>query len=179
MAIKSSKNVYLYLALACFIAIIVIFIVDGYMGIYDTLDITIQEREREIEPGFWEDRWAKEHGYSTGGEWGEPVYFQYEIDNRQTSTYLTSVKISVWKSGMQISELLNEAISIAAFDKATVEWILQTDDLEKDGFDVGEYTVKIKHGEVERKIIVGFHYTDGDAYPPVYPRKEPPLPINE
>lgn len=53
MAIKR-KTAHTYLALAHFLGIIAIFIVDGYMGIYDTIYATSGEYERKIEPDFSE-----------------------------------------------------------------------------------------------------------------------------
>lgn len=171
MAIEG-KNLYLYLALVCFVGILAIFIADGYLGIYDTVYITSGEHEQKIEPDYWQRSWAKEHGYSMGAEWGEPIYFRYEIDNRSFSAYSTNVEASVWKSGEEIIELFDENISVATFEEVTVDWTLQAGELEKAEFGVGEYTVKIRHGEVERKIVVGFRY----PVEPVYPEKVPPPP---
>ena len=161
MAIKS-RNLYLYLALACFIGIIAIFIADGYLGIYDTVYITSGEHEQKIEPDYWQCPWAKEHGYDyygVGSEWGEPVYFRYEIDNRTFSTYSTNVEASVWKSGQKIIDLLDEDVSVASFEQVTVNWTLQTDELGLGSFEAGKkhsVSVKVKHGDVERKIVVDF-----------------------
>lgn len=163
---EGKRNLYLYLALACFVGILVIFIADGYLGVYDTLYITVQEREQEVEPDYWQRTWVKEQGYGVGAEWGEPVYFRYEIDNRSFSTYLTDVEASVWKSGEEIIKLLDENVSVAIFDKVTVDWALRAEELEEAGFGVGGYTVRIRHGEVERKIVLSYYY----------PQKVPPPP---
>ncbi|MCK4331282.1 MAG: hypothetical protein KAW81_01890 [Dehalococcoidia bacterium] len=171
MAIRG-RNLYLYLALACFVGIIAIFIADGYLGVYDTLYITVQEREREIEPDYWQQPRVDKYRYSIGAEWVEPVYFKYEIDSHCFSTYSTSVEASVWKSGEKIIELLNEDISIAAFDKVTVDWVLRAEALEEMGYGVGEYTIKIRRGEVEREIVLNYRY----PAEPVYPEKMPPPP---
>jgi len=167
MAIRG-RNLYLYLALACFVGIIAIFIADGYLGVYDTLYITVQEREREIEPDYWQ----QPRVYSIGAEWGELVSFKYEIDSHRFSTYSTNVEASVWRSGEKIIELLNEDISIAAFDKVTVDWVLRAEELEEMGYGVGEYTIKIRRGEVERKIVLNYRY----PMEPVYPEEIPPPP---
>lgn len=171
MAIEG-KNLYLYLALVCFVGILAIFVVDGYLGVYDTLYVTVQEREQKIEPDYWQRTWVKEQGYNIGAEWGEPFYFRYEIDNRTFSTYLTNVETSVWKSGEKIIQLLDENMSVDPFEEVTVDWTLRAEELEEAGFEAGGYTVRIKHGEVERKIVVSFHY----PVEPVYPKKVPPPP---
>lgn len=172
MAIKS-RNLYLYLALACFVGIIAIFIADGYLGIYDTVYITSGEREREVEPDYWQRSQVDERVYySIGAEWGELVSFRYEIDSHRFSTYSTNVEASVWKSGEKIIELLNEDISIAAFDKVTVDWVLRAEALEEMGYGIGKYTIKIRRGEVEREIVLNYRY----PAEPVYPEKMPPPP---
>ena len=161
MAIRG-RNLYLYLALACFVGIIAIFIADGYLGIYDTVYITSGEHEQKIEPDYWQRPWAKEHGYDyygVGSEWGEPVYFRYQIDNRTFSTYSTNIEASVWKSGQKIIDLLDKDVSVASFEQVTVNWTLQTDELGLGSFETGEkysVSVKVNHGDVERKIVVDF-----------------------
>ena len=47
------RNLFLYLTLVCFFGLIAIFIIDGYMGIYDTVYITAGEREQKIESDVW------------------------------------------------------------------------------------------------------------------------------
>ena len=83
MAVKH-KTLYLYLALACFLGIILIFIFDGYMGVYDSLTITSGERPQKIEA----DQWARQekYGSSASVERGGKVNFTYEVDNRTFST---------------------------------------------------------------------------------------------
>jgi len=170
MVAKRGKNLYLYLTLACFVAIIAIFIVDGYFGLYDTLYVTAQEHEQEIEPDYWQQAWVKEEGYRIGAEWGEPVHFRYEIDNRTFSTYSADVEASLWKSGEEVVGLLDESISVASFGEATVDWTVRAEELEGAGFAVGEYSVQIRHGEVERKIVLSYYYPN-EVRPPPAPRR--------
>ena len=159
------KNLFLYLAIACFVALIAIFIVDGYMGIYDTVYVTVGEREQVIEPDYWLQRYPPpgeaKMAYYVPAEWGQKVFFRYEIDNRRFSTYSTLIQASVWQENEKVLDLFSEEESIGPFDKAMVEWTLSTRDLEKAGFGVNErtqYTVKISHGEVERRIVVDLRY---------------------
>ncbi|MBM4447329.1 MAG: hypothetical protein FJ023_08295 [Chloroflexi bacterium] len=177
MSAKSKSNLYLYLALVCFAGILAIFVVDGYLGLYDTLYVTVQEREQVIEPDYWQQRWVKEsyEGYSLGVGWGESIPFRYEIDNRSFSTYLVDVEVSVWKGGQKIVELLDRTeVSVAPFKKTIIDWTLQSEDLGESSPVSGEYreyTVRIKRGEIERKIILSYYPVPG------YPEKGPPLPI--
>ena len=41
------RHLFLYLALGCFAGLIAIFIVDGYVGIYDTVYVTAGEYEQK------------------------------------------------------------------------------------------------------------------------------------
>ena len=148
------RNLFLYLAIACFISLIAIFIVDGYLGIYDTIYITAGEREQKIEPDFWL-RWDRT--WSTGTNWGELVYFRYEIDNRRFSSYSTPIQASVWKGNNKLIDLFFEDKVIAPFGKVTVEWTLDTKQLEPyqdNTVRYQEYTVKIETDKAERRIIL-------------------------
>lgn len=156
------RHLFLYLALVCFVGLIAIFIVDGYLGIYDTVYVTAGEYEQEIEP----DQWLRyDRIWSTGVSWGEKAFFHYEVDNRRFSTYSTTIKASVWKENEKITELLAEDKVVKPFDKATVAWTLDSKELESRGFSQGQYTVKIERDGVERKIIVDYYL----KYPPRAP----------
>ena len=166
---RKRRNLFLYLTLVCFLGLIAIFIVDGYMGIYDTIHITAGEQEQEIEPDVWlrQDRY-----WSTGVNWGEKAFFRYEVDNRQFSSYTADIEVSVWRSQEKVRDLTSEQVSIPAFDKGQVEWVMDTKELlpgDTPPEQRYEYTVNIKMGEVERKIIVYINY-------PAYPSKSIPVP---
>jgi hypothetical protein len=179
---KNRSSLYLCLALVCFAGILAIFVVDGYLGIYDTLYITVQEREQVIGPDYWEQRWVKEgfEGYSLGARWGESIPFRYEIDNRSFSAYSVDVEVSVWRGGQKIIVLLdNREVLVAPFKKAIVDWTLRFEDLEEPtpvSGEYREYTVLIRLGEIERKIILSYYPES-----PVYPEKVPlpSVPVTE
>jgi len=167
------RNLFLYLTLACFFGLIAIFIVDGYMGIYDTIYITAGEREQTIEPDFW---LRQDRIWSTGTSWGEKVFFRYEVDNRQFSTYSADIEVSVWHSQEKVRDLLSQQILISAFDKGQLEWVLDTEEILPESIPLEQrydYTVIIKRGEIERKIIVNVNPI---TYPPEYPAKVVPVP---
>jgi hypothetical protein len=162
-------RLFLYLTLACFLALIVIFVADGYMGIYDTTYVTAGERERVIEADYWLQEYPAPSGikiaYDIHTDWGEKVFFRYEIDNRLFSTYTTTVQASLWQENEKLLDLFSEAKTIEPFDKAVAEWTLSPDDLEEPAVGTStEYTVKISWGEVERNIVVDFFYPE--EYPP-------------
>jgi len=148
------KNLFLYLTLACFFGLIAIFVVDGYFGVYDTLSIPMGEREQKIEA----DQWLQ---WSEGGRaevaWGEKAFFSYEVDNRQFSTYSANIAVSVWHSKEKVRDLISQEISIPAFDKGQLEWVINTRELFPSGIppEQGyEFTIIIERGEIEREIIV-------------------------
>lgn len=107
------RNLFLYLTLACFFGLIAIFIVDGYMGIYDTIYITAGEREEKIEPDFWlrEEKFG-ERGVSVNR--GEKAFFRYEVDNHQFSSYTADITVSAWHSKEKVHDLISQQISIGA-----------------------------------------------------------------
>jgi len=163
------RNLFLYLALACFIGLIAIFVVDGYLGIYDTVYVTAGEREEKIEPDEWPQQdWIQ----SVGVTREEKVSFRYEVDNRRFSTYKADIEVSVWRSQQKVLDLISQPISISAFDKGRLEWVVDnTELLPKDILPEQsyQYTVIIKRGETERKIIV-------DINPLTYSSKAVPVP---
>ena len=177
--ITMRRNLFLYLAIACFAALIAIFIVDGYLGIYDTVYVTAGEREQTIEADYWLRYPPSETAkmtYQVSAEWGQKVFFRYEIDNRRFSTYSTLVQASVWKENEKVLDLFSEDKSVKPFDKVTVEWTLLTQELDEAGLSVDgrdQYTVKIEHGEVERGIVVDLRYPEEPVYPEVVPPPPP------
>jgi len=166
MAVKH-KILYLYLALACFLGIILIFIFDGYMGTYDTLTVKSGEHEQKIEDNNWErDYWSAEVN------WGEKTYFYYEVDNRRFSSYTADIEVSVWHSLEKVSDIPVQTVSINSFDKQQVEWVVDAAELvpayapSEQGY---EFTIYINRGEVERRFIVHVRSSD-------YPIKVMPAP---
>jgi len=156
------KKLFLYLTLACFFGLIAIFIVDGYMGIYDTIYITAGEREEKVEP----DSWLKQDRFwSVGVNWEEKIFFDYEVDNRRFLSYSAEIEVSVWHSQEKVADLVSRHMQIGAFDKGQLEWVLDTAELKPDDIlpeQSYEFTVIIKRGQVERNIIV---YINPRTYP--------------
>lgn len=167
MAVKN-KNLYLYLALVCFVGIILVFVFDGYMGVYDTLVVKGGEYEQEIEDNDWErDYWSAAVG------WGEKAHFYYEVDNRRFSAYTADVEVSVWHSLEKVADIPVPSLSIGAFDKQQVEWVLDAAELvpaDADPTQGYEFTVYINRGEVERRFIVYVRTSE-------YPVKAVPAPV--
>jgi len=161
------RNLFLYLTLLCFVGLIAIFIVDGYMGIYDTLYVTAGEREDKIEADFW---LRQGRVWSTGVNRDEKVFFSYEVDNRQFSSYAADVEVSVWHGQEKVRDLTSQQILIAAFDKGRLEWVTDTTELLPSDIppeQFYEFSVIIKRGEAERKVILQINPKPYPIRPPV------------
>ncbi len=157
------KNLFLYLALACFSGLIAIFIVDGYLGVYDSLEITAGEQPQTIEA----DEWLRQEKFGVRGvgiNWEGKIFFRYEVDNRQFSSYTADIEVAVWHSQEKVYDLVSQHRQIGAFDKEQLEWVLDTAEFlpsDVPSEQSYEFTVTIKRGQVERNIIV---YINPSAY---------------
>ncbi len=159
---RKRRYLFLYLTLLCFLGLVAIFIVDGYMGIYDAFQITAGEQQQKINADFW---LREERFWSTGVNWGDRVLFRYELDNRQFATYETKVEVSVWQSQQKIRDLVSQPLKIDAFKKKQLEWVVDTEELLPGGLPAQQsyqYTVVIKRGEVERRTII---YVSPGSFP--------------
>ena len=166
------RDLFLYLTLACFLGLIAIFIIDGYMGVYDTVYFTTGEREQKISADAW--RYSDNY-WSAGVNRDEKTFFRYEVDNRRFAAYSANVEVSVWRSQEKISDLGTYPIFINAFDKQEITWVVDAaevllpDALPEQSY---EYTVRIKRAGIERNIILRINPV---AYPELI--KPPPAPV--
>ncbi len=173
------RNLFLYPALACFLGLIAIFVVDGYLGIYDTVYITTGEREQKIEPDSWLERdsvWKQ----GVNVNWGEKAFFRYEVDNRRFSGYTADIEVSVWHGQEMVTDLVSQPMLIDAFDKGELEWPIDTAEILPIDIPPEQsynFTVIIKRGEIERNIILYINPIPYEPKPaPVYPKAIPPPP---
>ena len=154
---RRPRSLYLYLTLICFLGLIAIFIADGYMGTYDTIYLTTGEREQTIEADTWlRQDWL----WSTGVGRDEKAIFRYEIDNRRFSSYTTNIEVSAWRMQEKIQAITSQPITVGSFDKEQVVWVLDSADILPADIPPErnyEYTVIIKNGEVERRIIISIN----------------------
>jgi len=163
--IKRPKRLFLYLAIASFCGLVTIFITDGYMGVYDTITVTVGEYDQEIRSSHWdeEDTYPIYDDTTTAN-----IYFSYKIDNNQLEEYTTSIQVSVWQEGEKVADLFSQDVSIARLEDATVDWTLVKEDI---GYNEPalntsvEYTVRINRDDVERRIIVSIYNPEGVIIP--------------
>jgi hypothetical protein len=147
------RNLYLFLTIAFFLAIIAIFVFDGYMGLYDTVTITTQEREDVIEPDYW----SRDYPQYAWADEGQDINFHYELDNRCLRGYSADIEVAIWFGETKHSDLLSQAVDIGSFDKEELSWTVETGALRPADIPENqdyEFSVIIKRDGVERRIIV-------------------------
>lgn len=161
------KKLFLYLTLACFFGLIAIFVVDGYLGVYDTLYVISGEHEEKIEADFWlRQEWV----WETGVNWGENIFLEYEVANHLFSDYNADIAASVWRGQEKVSDLCTQSVSIDPFAKAAVEWLVDSTELLPDPPEqYYQYSILITRGEIERKIIVNIHPISYPREPEIVP----------
>jgi len=164
---KKHRNIYLFLTLACFIGIILVFVFDGYMGLYDSLTVTSTGFPQEITPEQWGDQ---------GRNGGAPVFidangemsFSYQVDNRRFFPYRADVDVSLWYNQSKLADLASETISLGAFGGGQVDWTLDVVAYVPENLPANstlDFTILIKRGEIERRVI--FYYNTSIPPKPV------------
>ncbi|MDP3879463.1 MAG: hypothetical protein Q8Q07_04050 [Dehalococcoidales bacterium] len=162
------KNLYLFLALACFLALVGIFIVDGYMGVYDTVFITTGEFEQRVEDDYWQQAGrgfapvpvpvgGSTNAYFVYANRGDRIAFRYEVDNRLFSNYAADIDISAWRSQEKLRDLASQSMQLGSFEKGEVRWELNTDEFRPEGIPAEQaynLSVVINAGKVERRIVI-------------------------
>lgn len=167
---RKRSIIYLYLALACFLGIIAIFIFGGYMGVYETLNVTVGEQTMTVDPDFWLQRG---NFWSTGINWGGKAFFRYEIENRQFSSHTDDINVSLWQNQQKLRDLLSTDMVIESFGKNQVEWVVDTAEFLPSEMPPSEqsrqyqFTMVIKRNDTERRIIL---YVNPYISPPIAPK---------
>ena len=147
------KNIFLILAVACFIGIILIFFFDGYMGLYDTLTMTSGEQTQSIAPEQWvnfeKNNFPPQLYVNNTGI----VSFSYKIDNRRFSSYQADVSISLWQNQQEIKDVLSQSINVKAFGQETLAWEIDPQAILPPNPVDGTYTLEINRGDIQRDIV--------------------------
>lgn len=149
-----NKTLYLILAIACFIGIILIFFFDGYVGLYDTLTMDSGEQIQSInfdqKNSGGRDSFIPQLYPNTSGN----VSLSYEIDNRNFSSYRSDIVVSIWRNQVKVADVFTGAVDVGAFKKDTVNWTIDTQDyVSQNATDGTSYTLEIKRGDILRKVI--------------------------
>ncbi len=166
-----SKNIFLYLALACLFSLLTVFIFDGYLGVHDTIFITSGERKEEIQPDLWQQR---DMVWPVDTNPADTVFLSYKIENRRFSGYSDQIEAAVWQQQQKKYDLESTEILISSFDTVLFEWEVDNTDIlpgDNQTDELAEYTIIIKRGELERRLII---YVSPNNYPfkaaPIRPR---------
>jgi hypothetical protein len=162
------KYRFLYLALACFIAIVVIFVFDGYLGVYDSATIKTGEFTQEITAGTWP---SGIYPYSVSGQSNQKMFFTYRIDNRWFGAYRKTLGVSLWQQNQKIQDLYQpQAVEISPFGRTTVEWSVDPAVLNLEASRQEQFTIRIERDGTVREVIVSF-------YTPVTGTEIKPVPV--
>lgn len=160
------KLLFLYLAVACFLAVVGIFVFDGYLGVYDSATIKTGEYTRDIEASSWPERYPN----SVSSYADQSVFFTYRIDNRWFTTREATIQASLWQENRKVSDLVSETREIKPFDRMTLDWTLDPTDLVLDQSQRGQFTVRIEQNGTVREIITAFFNPEtglpGEKIPP-------------
>jgi hypothetical protein len=159
MAVKHN-NLYLYLALVCFLGIIIIFIFDGYMGVYDRLIMDNGQYKQTIES----DQWAQQEKYggivSVGLDRSGQMDFTYTVANHRFSAYTDSLEVTLWLNKVKTATLLSRQLSIPAFDKEVLTWSINATQIVPASLPAEQsynINMRIDRSNVEREVLVNIY----------------------
>jgi hypothetical protein len=165
---SKQKYLFLYLAVACFIGIILIFVFDGYMGFYETLTMNSGEQTQAVTTEEWiqsqKNNYPVELWPSVSGNFS----FSYQIDNRRFSSYQAEISVSVWKNQEKVADLLTKSVNVGAFSSETLAWVIDPVPLlgviaNTDN----QFTLEIDRGNIKRSIVIHYSLYNPKIPPPV------------
>ena len=79
------------------------------------------------------------------------------IDNRRFSGYSAEVQVSVLQAGEKVLDVLTQSLDVPALSQRELDWVVDTADLGSPTSDNAEFSLVIRRGEVERKIILNLY----------------------
>ena len=164
------KNLYLFLALACFAGIILVFIFDGYFGVYDSLYMDNGQYPRKVEPDQWDGDEEYRYLQSTDLQRGGLLEFTYTLENHRFKEYAAQMEVAYSHNREPVDGTVSEYITAGSFKEAEVTWTVRADDLVPAGLAVDQsYNVNmvITRGDVEREILINIYPSPNALKPPV------------
>jgi hypothetical protein len=150
------KNIYLWLGLICFLGIILIFVFDGFMGVYDSLLMNNLQYQETVTADQWAQR-EKFGSISINVEQAGKIEFTYTIENHWFSKYTSLVDVSMWYSDTKLKEIKTENVQIQPFGKGEVKWTLDAASLLPDNYPSNQnYNISliISDGDIQRKVQI-------------------------
>jgi hypothetical protein len=165
------KSIYLYLAIACFLGIVLIFIFDGYLGLYDSLSMKDINYPQKIDTEQWQQQEKFGYAPQITIESGGDIPFTYEVDNRRFTSYQATVDISLWHNQSKILDIKSATLALGAFDSQKLEWVTDFSNYIPDNLPAGtgyNFIILVKRGDIERQVVVNII--------PVIPIPKPAVP---
>jgi hypothetical protein len=158
------KTLYLFLTLACFVGIILVFVFDGYMGVYDTLVMDNGQFPQTVEADQWD---MERYGglASTNMERGGRVVFTYKVANHRFSAYKSDVRISLYYQQEKVKDIFSGAIEAEAFEDGVIDWTVDAADIipaEYPAEQAYNAYLLLNRGDVEHRINI---YVNPSLYP--------------
>lgn len=152
-----NKYIYLFLALICFVGIILIFVFDGYMGVYDSVVLDNGQFRQTITADQWQQQ--EKFGYYTSLsiDRSGSADITYTVENHRFSAYNADVSVSLYYGVDKLADLAAGRVSAGAFGKGDFTWVLDpsrftpADYPTDQGYNV---TMVISRGDLERRIQV-------------------------
>jgi hypothetical protein len=142
------------------VGIILIFIFDGYIGVYDRLVMDNAQFKQTVES----DQWAQQEKFggivSIGVDQNSQVDFTYTIENHRFSQYTDGLEISLWHNKTKTADLLSRQLSIPAFDKEVLTWSINATQIVPAGYPAEQsYNVnlRIKRGNIDREVLINIY----------------------
>ena len=163
---KKHRSLFLYLALVCFIGIILIFVFDGYMGVYDSLVMDNGQYPQTVEAEQWvqQDKYA--YRASTNIDRGGKVDFTYRVENHRFSEYEADVFVSLWYNQEKLADLVTQTLAVASFGSGELKWSMKASEVVPADYPPEQsYNVNIiiQRGAIERKVNI---FINPSPYPP-------------
>jgi hypothetical protein len=160
------KTIYLLLAIACFLGIVLIFIFDGYMGVYDSLVMDNGQFQQNIGADQWQQQERFGYNPSVSVDRGSNVNFTYTVENHRFSSYAADVSVSLYFGTDKIADLAEGRVTAAAFSNGRFTWTLDSNDFIPAGNPPEQsynMVMVIDRENVERKVTVYIY--PGSAIP--------------
>jgi hypothetical protein len=164
-----SRNLYLYLALACFLGIVLIFLFDGYLGLYDSLKADNGNYLQTVPTEQWQSPDRFGGPFSLSIDQNGYLTFTYGVDNRQFAGYSAPVVVTLTDATGATTEVTRQTLTAGAFGHGEVTWTLRGTDLvpaDAAPETAAMYTLSIQRGEVARTITL---YVNRNAFIPKVP----------
>lgn len=128
MTKQPGRMLYLYLALACFLGIVLIFLFDGYLGVYDSVKADNGSYLQEVPVEQWQNPDRFGPSFSMGLDQTGYLNFTYKIENRRFTSYTENVVVTATDTGGETTVLVSGDVTAGAFGSAEVSWTMRGQD---------------------------------------------------